>query len=53
MNIGDKVKIKAPFNVHFPNEYEVIGISEVPDSYIINVHGETGSDFHIDLIEAV
>lgn len=53
MNIGDKVKIKAPFAVHFPNEYEVIGISEVPDTYHVNVYGESGSDFHIDFIEVV
>ncbi len=52
MNIGDKVKIKAPFNVHFPNVYEIIGLSETPDTYHVGVYGDAGSDFHIDFLEA-
>jgi hypothetical protein len=52
MNIGDKVKIKAPFNIAFGDTYEIIGVAEAADTYTVGVN-EAGSDFHIDFLEAV
>lgn len=51
MNIGDKVKIKAPFNAAFPAVYEIVAVAEAPNTFAVNVHGEVSSDFNLEYLE--
>ncbi len=52
MNVGDKVKIKAPFNAAFPAVYEIVAVAEAPDTYSVNVYGDASSDFNVQYIES-
>lgn len=52
MNIGDKVKLKTPFQETFPGTYDIIAFAIAQDTYTIDLWGDTiGSDFYIDYLE--
>ena len=53
--VGNKVKLKAPFNVAFPASYLVIGIADnAPDTLRLDLYGDgTPCDFNIEFIEVV
>jgi len=51
-NIGDKVKIKAPFKIAFDRTYEILGPSEATDTFKVDVwYDGVGSDFHQKFLE--
>ena len=52
-NVGDQVKIKEPMKTAFPGVYVVLALAAAPDTYTVDVWNDlTGSDFHIDYLEA-
>lgn len=54
MNIGDKVKLKPPFNVAFPHVYQIAAIAAAPDTCTVDIWNDgVGSDFYIDYLEAL
>jgi hypothetical protein len=52
MNVGDRVRIKQPFNVAYPNVYTIIAVAVAPDTYTLDTQ-DGGGDFYIDYLEAV
>lgn len=53
MQVGDKVKVKEPFQHSFPAEYSVIEIVNNPDGTVVYILDQEAGGFDIKYLEKV